>query len=477
MPTDRLCPSCRATRLSLYNRDPLCAACLRATRDPAALIPVWLWDSAPMRQALARTDVGAMVAILRAVAGLSQLELANLVDGWSQSLVSLIERGHRDTLYDIRELLRFADAIDMPREALLPLVLGDPHATLGADSDTELLGVGVDQGRRSFTRMVAGWAASVALPSIQVPARSDIAHVRYLRTCLDRLRSSDQRLGGGAVLRQALHQFAHAKAMLDDSDYSEAIGRQLIAVAADLGNLAGFLAYDADHQPLARHMYREAELLASSADDVEPLIHVYLNMAQQSLHWARVSGRRGLAREALRFAGHAAENARHMPSPRLHALIAARHGLAHAQLGDEIAFRKEIIGARRELDRGPHSADQTWSDYVTESEVTGYEAMGYLQLGIPPRAVSLYRDVINDVSRAHRDHAYYRALLAGALLETGDRMRAVEEGLPILPDLVDGQLTSIRTLNVLRPVRTAAERLRAAEFIERFDAAERALTA
>jgi hypothetical protein len=33
------------------------------------------------------------VAIFRAASGLSQLELGNLIEGWSQSLVSLAERG------------------------------------------------------------------------------------------------------------------------------------------------------------------------------------------------------------------------------------------------------------------------------------------------------------------------------------------------------------------------------------------------
>src|SRR5262245_29090328 len=120
MSAERVCPACRVSRLSRYNFDSLCAACLKAARDGGPVVPVCLWDSAPMRDALARTDVGAMVAILRGVAGLSQLDLANVVEGWSQSTVSLIERGHRDTLYDVRELLRFADAVDMPRRLSYP---------------------------------------------------------------------------------------------------------------------------------------------------------------------------------------------------------------------------------------------------------------------------------------------------------------------------------------------------------------------
>jgi transcriptional regulator with XRE-family HTH domain len=116
----RLCPACRKTRLSRYNPQPLCAPCTRAAQATPAPAergaPTWLWDSPPMRDALARVDLAAAVAVFRAAAGLSQHELADIT-GWSQSSLSLFESGHRDTLYDVRALLRFADAVDMPRGA------------------------------------------------------------------------------------------------------------------------------------------------------------------------------------------------------------------------------------------------------------------------------------------------------------------------------------------------------------------------
>ncbi len=94
--------------------------------------PTWLSGSAPMREVLARCDLGAAVAMFRVAAELSQKDLGDLA-GWSQALVSLVETGHRDTLYDIRELLRFADGVTMPREALLPVLLGRPAVLVSAD--------------------------------------------------------------------------------------------------------------------------------------------------------------------------------------------------------------------------------------------------------------------------------------------------------------------------------------------------------
>src|SRR5258708_17583670 len=124
-----------------------------------------------MREALARVDLAAAVAVFRAAAGLSQHELADIT-GWSQSSLSLFESGHRDTLYDVRALLRFADAVDMPREALLPVVLGRPGAALpgawlaemsvAAGSVPEEAGLDVD--RRGFGGFAAGGAAALVFP-------------------------------------------------------------------------------------------------------------------------------------------------------------------------------------------------------------------------------------------------------------------------------------------------------------------------
>ncbi|MGI5232521.1 helix-turn-helix domain-containing protein [Actinoallomurus sp. CA-142502] len=434
-----------------------------------------------MRRALARLDVGAVVAIMRAATGLSQLDFANIVEGWSQSTVSLIERGRRDTLYDLRELLRFADTVGMPREALLPLILGDPDAILRDESGWKLA-EGLEVDRRSFNAMAAGLTMGVALPSIPVPTRVDAAHVRYLRACLDQIRSRYRDAGGGAALEEALRHFARARAMLDESDYTTSIGRELLVVTAELGEAAGWAAYDRNDQKLARQLYGEAELLAGSAEDAVVAVHVYTNLAQQSTYLARVTGRRGIARESLRFASRAAELARHEPSPRLHALIALRQALAHAELGDEIAFRSQITTARRELERGSHAADPAWAMFVSDSEITGYEALGYeaisrVQQVNNGRATALYRTVLDDPDRSTCDKAYYRARLADALLNDGDVSLAITEAAVILPSMTGGQMTSARSLAELRPLRAAAEQASAEEFCVRFDAAVRALAA
>ncbi|MCD0451470.1 helix-turn-helix transcriptional regulator [Actinocorallia sp. API 0066] len=463
----RLCPACRYTQLSRYNPDPLCAVCLTAARahrqGPA---PTWLWDSAPLRGALARADMAAVVAIVRGACAMSQLEFGEVV-GWSQSVVTKVERGERRTAYDISEILNLADALGMPRETLIPLVLGRADATpSGQDEDDARMfwgGEDEDVKRRHFGQAALGTTVAAVLPP---PPRVDRGHLRYLHTCLDRLRGTDASAGGAGVLGESISIYRRARAMLDESDYNERTGRELLTVTADLAIVSGWLAYDADNQGLARGLYEQADQLAAASDVPSIQIHVAVNLAQQSTHLAAVDGQRGHARAALRFADRAARAARHEASSSLHALIALRQALAHARLGDRIAFGQAIGLARRELDReqGDHPP---WTRFVTHSEVTGYQALGAEALGGSDRSVNLYLDVLADDRRSPRDLAVYRACLAGALCSAGDVTGAVKQGLQVL-SAPAGSLRSARVLRTLAPLRTSTED---EEFTARYDAA------
>ena len=96
--------------------------------------PLWVFDSLLLREALAQVNLAAVPAIVRAACGLSQRDLAAIV-GWSPAALSYYERGVRDGMFDIRTVLQFADAVGMPRAALLPLVFADPMPTCGWPGD------------------------------------------------------------------------------------------------------------------------------------------------------------------------------------------------------------------------------------------------------------------------------------------------------------------------------------------------------
>ena len=143
MPAARVCPACRMAQPSRPG-DPLCPACTDAARQTVPN-PLWPFDSPLMRRVLAEVNAPAVVAVFRAATGLSQTDVGTMA-GWSGAALGYYERGRRSTVFDIRVLLGFADTVGMPREALLPLVLGTTDET-GRDVD-----------RRSFGGLVAGTA-------------------------------------------------------------------------------------------------------------------------------------------------------------------------------------------------------------------------------------------------------------------------------------------------------------------------------
>jgi transcriptional regulator with XRE-family HTH domain len=147
----------------------------------------------PLRRAFAELDLGAVLVIIRKASGLSQLDFATLL-GWSQSSVARAEAGQRDTLYDLRRLFELIDAVGMPREALIPLLLGRYDEEQTRQEDTEDMSIN----RRQLGGGLVGLAAAAGVSQFQVPAKIDSAHVRYLHSAVDKLYTEDQSIGGGA---------------------------------------------------------------------------------------------------------------------------------------------------------------------------------------------------------------------------------------------------------------------------------------
>ncbi len=80
-----------------------------------------------MRSALARLDFRAVLVIYRSAARLSRRKRGQRT-GLPESTIWYWEAGERHGLCGIRQLLQFADAVKVPRPALLPVILGQPQA-------------------------------------------------------------------------------------------------------------------------------------------------------------------------------------------------------------------------------------------------------------------------------------------------------------------------------------------------------------
>jgi Helix-turn-helix domain len=468
VPTVLACPACR-TGVLARRGDPLCLTCVKAAREMASR-PLWVFDSLLLREALAQVNLAAVPAIVRAACGLSQRDLAAIV-GWSPAALSYYERGVRDGMSDIHAVLRFADAVGMPRAALLPLVFADPEAGLLAAMED---GTGMRPSRRGPGGPAAAAGVAAVVSPVSVPRGVSSSHARYWQGCTNVLYARDRAVGGTVLLSPAFQQWQRVRLALKDGRAGET-GRQLLAPAGELALCTGWIALDSGRPQLARSVYEEARELAAGAGDVVLAAHVLTNQSMLYAEMAHAGPSREPARQALWLAFQAQEEGRYIPIARLHALIALRHASAASLLADKAAFQAAISQARHELDRGPRDGDPPeWLRFVDETEITGVEAGGWLNLGDAHRSARLYRQVLADVPGT-RDRASYGADLADALLKQGARQDAVAAATEVLTAL-EGGVTSMRCLNRLRIIRQAAQNTTSAqEFCERFDAAERTL--
>jgi len=465
--TVQACPACRTGVLGRRG-DPLCPTCVKAAREMPPQ-PSWLFDSPLLRQALAEVNLSAVPGIVRAACGVPQKDLAAMV-GWSEAVLSYYARGIRDGMYDVRTVLQFADAVGMPRAALLPLIFADADAGLAGGAGD---GTGMEVSRRGFGGLAAAAGLSAALPAVSAPRRASGSHVRYWQACTDVLYARDRSVGGTVLLPLAMQQWRRARLAAREDGGGET-GSQLLAAAGELALCTGWIALDAGQLPLARPLYEQARELAAGSGDVVLGVHVLTNQSMLHAELARTGPGREPARLALRLAFQAQDEGRYLPVPRLHALIALRHASAASLLGDKAAFQKAVAQARLELDRGPgDEAPPEWLRFVDRAEITGVEARGWLNLGDPGRSARLYRQVLACVL-SPRNRASYGAGLADALLKQGARQDAVAAAIDVLPALEDG-VTSMRCLSRLRLVRQAAASAPGAEeFCARFDAIEQA---
>jgi len=373
-------------------------------------------------------------------------------------------------MYDIRTLLQLADAVGMPRAALLPLVFADADIGLAAGD-----GAVMDLSRRGLGGLAAVSGLSAVLPAVSAPRRATSSHVRDWRACTDALDARDRSVGGTVLLPLAVQQWRQVRLAARDGGGGEA-GREVLAAAGELALCTGWIALDGGRLPLARPLYKEARELAAASGDAMLAVHALMSQSMLHAELARTGPSREPARQALRLAFQAQDEGRYLPVPRLHALIALRHGSAASLLGDRAAFQGAIAQARRELDRGGvrDGNPPQWLRFVDRTEITGVEARGWLNLGDFGRSAQLYRQVLASGLSA-RNRASYGAGLADALLRQGAHRDAIAAAMDVLP-AIEGGVTSMRCLGRLRLVRQAAgTTAQEREFCDRFDAIEQAL--
>lgn len=256
-----------------------------------------------------------------------------------------------------------------------------------------------------------------------------------MRECSQALVRLDTEHGGDDVLPLALGAFQEARGRLGPG-----AERDLVAAVGELGEVAAWVAFDADRQDVSRRVVREALALSRRAGDRGMELFELTHLALQSVHLHR-------PREALRVTTELLDA--RLP-PRVAALFAIREGRALAQLGRGADALAALDRARSAVLDGVAPHDPSWTWWITDAEVLWHTGMAHAELGDWTAAAPRLRRSA-ELRAGHRRTRYNDLVyLLNALAHVG----GWDEAEPVLAEatrLAD-EVGSARTANLLRRV-------------------------
>ncbi|MGH3833332.1 MAG: hypothetical protein ACRDRS_23345, partial [Pseudonocardiaceae bacterium] len=240
----------------------------------------------------------------------------------------------------------------------------------------------------------------------------------------------DQQGGGGANLTYVNAQFQVVGQLLRAADHDGQVTRRLLVALAELGQLAGWMAADAERHGLAQRYYLTALRAAHNAGDKPLGANVLSGMA---FHAAS----REQASDAISLGTAAVEMARRSPAL-VQALVSSRLAYGYALVGDAERFHA-AYGRARELSEHPTGHRPRWAYFVSPQMVDAAGGYSQVNLGMAGsrhsrRHLDNAVTLLTPEATATPDYPYQRdALLSGtglalAHLGRGELEQACEVG-------------------------------------------------
>jgi len=297
-----------------------------------------------------------------------------------------------------------------------------------------------------------------------------VSDIDALRDITRTYRQLDNRLGGGQ-LRITVVQLLDGQVtpLLRQASFSEPIGRQLASAAAELAQLVGWMAYDAEAHGLAQRYLIQALGLARLASDDALGAEVLAAMSQQAVYVAKPDQAIDLARVA-----RATANRARLPILVTECYVAEAHG--HAARNDARSCAEALTAAERSFDQARTGDEPAWLSYFDEAYLSARIAQCFRDLGHSRPATDYARRSLDMNAAYVRGRAFNLALLATALAQQGDAEQASAIGLKAAD--VAGSLQSRRSVRYVLDLRRRLTRIAPAAavrpFIERTEALARA---
>jgi len=210
------------------------------------------------------------------------------------------------------------------------------------------------------------------------PEFGDAEYLQSIGSHIREIVALDNRFGGADLVKLSTRFFRTLHHQLGAGTYDPRLERDLQSAAAELAEVVGWLAYDAEAHDLARRMNQESLYFSRLAGDKAIEL---LTLQNSSMH-AASQGRPG---EALQIARSVLEGDYRL-SPRLKALFLMRKARALGQGGDESSLRL-VPEIRNLFLEGVSDGDPPWAWWIDEHELDWQEAMIQRDLGMAGRAI------------------------------------------------------------------------------------------
>ncbi|MFR9727284.1 hypothetical protein ACL02R_28565 [Streptomyces sp. MS19] len=331
--------------------------------------------------------------------------------GWSlQDLVNLVAARvggaarrnkawmweNRDVVPDWPTQVAIAAELNIPEAQLreLPwpnwLPAGDPIRTDYAwnqsgsfDILNDLMEFGV-RDRRGFMKLTGAALVTVAHewlraePAVLTAAlsggRVSNAFADQLEAGLPRLRLLEAERGGRQARRLIDAELGVVTEVLTNASYSSETGRRLMALAAELGRMAGWASFDAGLHSAAQRYWTAALHAAHTAQEQALGSNILKSMSLQCYDFED-------PQQALLLAHCAYEGANAQSTPRTKAMLALREARAHAALGNAPACERLLSEAETVISRSSTELDPAWIAYFDDAEMCAQIGTCYLDLG------------------------------------------------------------------------------------------------
>lgn len=418
-PPTRRCERCGA-RLARDRVSNHCGSCLRLLiADEAPAQPDSFWAAASINAALEARHFGQLFAAYRRESNphVSQAALGRWL-GLTQAQVSRLEAPGARPPSNLVNLERWAKALRVPSGLLWFSVSHTQDELVDRTGEVSLDRVQ----RRQFFKTAGVGATAIgasllgAGPAVATgPPKPRSTDVEIIRDMTATFRRLDNRFGGGhsrATTTITNYLTSTVTPMLKDTTRKAAAREELFGAAAELHQVAGWIAFDVGNAAEGQRRLRDALKLSQDAGDDA----LEAEMLAAMSHHAAFNGAPEVAVD-MALAARRTSKRSGLAALQAEAAVLEAHG--HALQGNNSACFAALQEAERAFERFSPGAGPAWLSYFDGAYLSAKFAHVFRDLGSAAEAEQFARRSLGMDDGYERGRLFNTALLASTLADQG----------------------------------------------------------